>query len=101
MEYPDKCSGPKKVTGNLGSMHVTLNLDVRLEEQRPYHTQGVREEIGNTLIAPIPQVNPMTTKLLRDILGHMGYYRKSSRGYALITKLFKTLIKHEYFIQLG
>ena len=28
MEYPNKCSGPKKVTGNLGGMHVTLNSDV-------------------------------------------------------------------------
>ena len=79
----------------MGSMYVTLNPDARPEEQWPYYTHKVREEIGNTLITLVPQVRPATTKLLREILGHMGYYRKSSRGYALITELLKTLLKHD------
>ena len=33
MGYPDKCSGPKQVTGSLGGTHFTLNSDAWLEEQ--------------------------------------------------------------------
>lgn len=95
MEYPGKCSETTQVMGNLGGTHITLNSDARPEEQRPYHTKREREEIGNTLIVPVPQVRPTTTKLLCEILGHMGYYRKSSRRYALITELVRTLLKHD------
>lgn len=76
-------------------MHVTLNSDARSKEQQSYHTQRAREEIGNTLIAPVPQARPMNLKLLCEILVHMGYYRKSSRRYALITELVRTLLKHD------
>ena len=55
----------------------------------------MREEIGNTLIAPVTQVKPTTTKLLHEILGHMDYYRKSIRGYALVTELVRALLKHD------